>query len=192
MTLYDLEYKIKNAARWKLIAAAALLLCVAIYLLWSVVHKDPPAAGTIVQPPPAILAQKEEGPAMRAPLRIVPPAAVAKKFPQLGRPAANNPVIDTAKIPAVENGGATVTFMNITTGIASTVFIPAAAPWFALEDKNAVGVAYLQTTSGPAGAAYYRRDLFRIKDFHVSGVAAATTVGGQAAAGAGILGEVRF
>jgi len=188
----QLQAEVKEAPKWKLIGFAVAVLCVLGYLWWSFAHSSSPPSGAVIPLAPAVTAQKVEGPTMKVPLRIVPAAAASKKFPQIGTISPGKPVIDTGKIPTAENGGSTITFMNISTGTASTVFIPAAAPWFALEDKNAVGMAYLWTTRGPAGAAYYRRDIFRVKNFHAGVLAGVLTVEGRMGVGAGVTGEVRF
>jgi len=192
MTLYDLEYKIKGVPKWKVIGIAALVLFAASYLVWSFVHTPSPKAGAVILPAPAITVPKVEGPTLKVPLKVVPPKAVEKKFPTIGTTPPDKPVIDTAKIPQTENGGSTVTSLDLVTGEASTVFVPDPAPWFAFEDKNAVGIAYLWTSQGTTGAAYYRRDLFRVKDIHVTGIAGIMAVDGRVGVGAGVTGELRF
>jgi hypothetical protein len=170
------------------------LLCAAAYMVWSLVHTKPPTAGAVIQAAPAVTVPKVAGPVLNVPLQVVPKAAVAKHFPKMAPIPANEEVIDTADIPAeaAENGVQTVTFMNVSTGTASTVYTPKPAPLFALENRNAVGAAYMVTTAGPASVVYVKRDIFRVKDFHVGVVAGAGMVNGKAGAGGGVVGELRF
>lgn len=167
MKLHDSLKQIQGAPKWKLIGFAILVLFAAFYLVWSFVRTPPLPAGAITHPAPAVTAPKVAGPKMSAPLRIVPAKAVLKSFPQIGSIAPREPVIDTAKIPKAENGGSTVTFMNVSTGTASTVFIPAPSPWFALESRNTLGAGYQASTEGTRIPIYYRRDILRVKDVHL-------------------------
>jgi len=162
--LLNFKSKLTGVAQWKLIAFASLALCVTGYLIWSHVRTPPPVAGAIIHPAPAVQAEKVPGPTLKVPLRIVPPVAVEKKFPQLGPIAPSKPVVDTAVIPRTDNGGATVSFANISTGEVSTVFIPAKAPWISLEARNYAGVAIgASTYDGAVGKAYYKRDVLQVK-----------------------------
>jgi hypothetical protein len=188
------EAQIKEAPKWKLIVLALLLLCAAAYMVWSLVHTRPPTSGAVTLAAPAVTVAKVAGPVLKVPLQVVPKAAAIKHFPKMAAIPANEEVIDTADIPAeaAENGVQTVTFMNVSTGTASTVYAPKPPPWFALENRNAVGAAYLVTTAGPASVAYVKRDIFRVKDFHVGVVAGAGMINGKAGAGGGVVGELRF
>ncbi|CAK0753667.1 conserved hypothetical protein [Gammaproteobacteria bacterium] len=166
------QAKVPEGPKWKLIVFAILALCVGGYLIWSHVRTPPPQPGAITHPAPAVSAAKVEGPKMEVPLQIVPPAAVLKKFSRLGPISPSNPVVDTAKIPRTDNGGATVTFMNTTTGKASTVFIPAAAPWFALEGKNYLGGSIgFSSEDKTVYRGYYKRDIAQVKGAFLQGEA---------------------
>jgi hypothetical protein len=176
----QLETKVAGAPKWKLIVAAICVCCVAGYLCWSLVHTPAPKPGAIIHPAPAVTAPKVEGPMLKVPLRVVPKPDVLRKFPQIGTIAPALEVVDTAIIPATDNGGSTITFTNVTTGLSSTVFIPKAAPWFALESRNTLGVGYEAATSGTRVPVYYRRDLVRVKDLHLVG-----EVGGKIPLGVG-------
>jgi hypothetical protein len=158
-----------EAPKWRLITLVVLALCAAGYLCWSLVHTPTPKPGAITHPAPAVTAPKVVGPMLQVPLRVVPKAAVQRKFPQIGPISPREEVVDTADIPAMENGGSTLTFTNITTGLSSTVFIPKPAPWFALESRNTLGAGYEKSTEGDRVPIYYRRDLVRIKNLHVLG-----------------------
>lgn len=178
----QLETKAKEAPKWRMIVLAVLALCAAGYLCWSLVHTPTPKPGVVTLPAPAVTAPKVAGPIMKAPLRIVPKPAVERKFPQIGSIAPNEEVVDTAEIPATDNGGSTITFTNITTGLSSTVFIPKPAPWFALEDRNTLGAGYETSTEGTRVPVYYRRDLVRVKNLHLLG-----EIGGKIPVGPGKL-----
>lgn len=168
-----------EAPRWKPIAYAAGACCVAGYLYWSLVHMPAPRPGAITRAAPAVTAPKVAGPILKKPLQVVPKPAVRKAFPNLDLQEELE-VLDTADIPAAENGVQTVTFINISTGIASTVYTPKPAPWFALEDRNRIGAGYEISTEGTRIPVYYRRDLLRVKDLHLVG-----EVGGKIPVGPG-------
>ena len=166
MNLDELKSK-GEGAPWKLIGLGALILCAVAYLIWSIAHTPPPSAGVVIHPAPAVTAPKIEGPLMKVPLRVVPKPAVERQFPTIGTIAPNEEVVDTAAIPATENGGSTITFTNITTGLSTTVFIPKAAPWFALEDRNELSAGMEWGSRGRRVPVEYRRDVLRVKNLHL-------------------------
>jgi len=181
MNLSDAVLEVfKGVPRWKLASFALLAIFAAVYLYWSIARTRSPEAGAVTRPASAVKAEKVEGPKLRVPLKIVPAKAAQKTFPQIGTIAPSQPVVDTARIPLAENGGSTVTFMNVSTGVASTVFIPAPAPWFALESRNTLGAGYEASTAGVRVPIYYRRDILRVKDLHLVG-----EVGGKIPVGPG-------
>ena len=150
-----------------MIGLAVLALCVAGYLCWSLVHTPIPKPGVITHPAPAVTAPKVAGPLLKVPLRVIPKPAIERKFPQIGTIVADEEAVDSAEIPATVNGGSTVTFTNMSTGLSTTVFIPKVAPWFALEDRNTLGAGYERSSEGTRVPVYYRRDLARAKDLHL-------------------------
>ena len=165
---------------WKLILVVALLLLAIGLLAWSSVGTSAPKPAVFIPAAPAVTAPKVAGPSLQVPLQLVPKAAVRKKFGSALTLPADSEVIDTTDIPKAENGVDTVTTMNTTTGTASTVFLPKAAPWFALEDRNTIGAGYEESTEGARVPVYYRRDILRVKDLHLVG-----EVGGKIPVGAG-------
>ena len=184
---------IAGMPRWRIGVYAALLLFGIVYLVWCHFQKPVPTTA-FVAAPPAVKTAKVAGPVMTVPLRVVPKKAVIATFPELASQveAPQTEVIDTAEIPKTDNGVKVVTFMNVSTGVASTVYKANPAPWFAFEKGNTVGATYLQTTAGPTAAVYYKRDLFRVKDFHMGLVAGAGESGGKAVAAGGLVGEVKW
>jgi hypothetical protein len=174
------EKRIAGMPTWRLALYGAIGLFALVYLGWSLFHRPSPSVGSVVSVPPAIKVEKVAGPVMKKPLMIVPPAAVEREFPQLGPVAPSKPVIDTAKIPKTNNGGSTVTFMNVSTGRAETKFIPAPSPWFAFQSGSIVGARYEIGTEGSRVHVYYKRDIFRVKDIY-----AVAEVGGSIPVGVG-------
>lgn len=144
--------------------AAALF---AGYLVWSALRPVLLAPKQPSNTAPAVSAPKIPGPVVSRPILIVPATAVERKLPI--KVAPSNPVIDTAKIPVTGNGGVTVTFLNISTGRATTQFIPAPAPWFALEANNELNAGIEFGDKGRRVPVEYRRDILRIKNIHLIG-----------------------
>ena len=173
------EALVKEAPPWKLIVVAACALCVVGYLFWCLVHIPVPKPDVFTKAAPAVMAPKVAGPTLAVPLKVVPKAAVRKALPSLVIPEGDE-VIDTADIPPMPNGVKAVTFMDVSTGEATTQYTPKPAPWFALEDRNTVGAGYEASTEGSRVPIYYRRDILRVKDLHLVG-----EVGGKIPVGAG-------
>ena len=173
------EASVKEAPQWKLIVVAICALCAVGYLFWSLVHIPVPKPGVFTQAAPVVTVPKVAGPTLAVPLRVVPKAAVRKALPSLVIPEGDE-VIDTADIPAMPNGVQTITFMDISTGEATTQYTPKPAPWFALEDRNTLGAGYEASTDGARVPVYYRRDVLRVKDLHLVG-----EVGGKIPLGPG-------
>jgi len=155
---------------WKIASIAMLALLVVCYLFWSFAHTRHTAgnASTPVTPAPAITVSKVAGPRLSVPLQVVPSAAVHRAMPGISVPPGQE-VVDTADIPETDNGVQTVTFMNLSTGTARTVYVSKLAPWFALEDKNTLGAGYEASSTGDRIPIYYRRDIVRVKDLHLVG-----------------------
>ena len=177
----QLETTVKGASKWKLMVVAACALCAAGYLCWSLVPTPTPKPAAFIRPAPAVTAPKVAGPRLNVPLRVVPKDAVRKALPGLTIPQGSE-VVDTADIAAAPDGVQTVTFLNLSTGEATTSYTPKPAPWFALERRNTLGTGYETSTDGTRVPVYYRRDLVRVKDVHLVG-----EVGGKIPVGTGKL-----
>lgn len=167
----DAEEKFEQAPKGLNIAyvvtAVLVLLLLGSYWWWCEHRASVAPAGIPIVLPPAVEVAKEAGPVLSVPLQVVPGGTVAKVFPKLKDQVKKQPVIDSAKIPSAPHGGSTVTFMNLTTGTASTVFIPQKAPWFAFEGGNEVYVGIEDGNHGRRVPLEYRRDILAVKDLHL-------------------------
>ena len=172
MELNNLEQQINQRAdkatalvagmpRWRLIVYTLLILFGIIYLVWSYLHRGQTQNTAVFQPmKPAVSTPKVSGPTVQ--LQVIPDV----KLPGYTLPP-GHVVIDTAKVPPSPNGGTTVTQVDPQSGASSTEFKPDPAPWFVFENNNTAGLTAEIGTSGARAAAYYKRDILRIKDVHL-------------------------
>ena len=130
-----------------------------------------PSAG-FVQAPQAVKADKVDGPVVKTQIKIVPVERVTETYREFVGPP-NTVVIDTAKVPAAPNGAVTVTSLDPNTGIATTQVKVSEAPWIAFERNNTIGAGYEIGMQGNKVPIYYRRDVLRIKDIHLTAEAGA-------------------
>jgi hypothetical protein len=158
--------KLRRGPLWALILLGIAAIFVLVYLGWSVYHRPVPAPGVFSQAEPAVQVVKVEGPVLKHPLMVVPKKAVKKVFPKIEIPKGDE-VVDTADIPAAENGVQTVTFMNMSSGTARTEYTLKPAPKFAFEGKNYVGVGYRQAADGAGVPVYFKRDVLQVKGAHL-------------------------
>lgn len=181
-----------NLPPWRRYLIALVALLVIIYLIWSFWPRKTIPAGVMTQAKPAIKQEKitVQGPQV---IRVIEKQVVYKQLPTV-QIAPSEQVLDTAIIPAAPNGAITVTTIDQQTGEARTQYELKKAPWFALERGNELGLSYGLTTEGRQTACvHYRRDLFRVKDVHISGqVAVDTEFGGEAKGRALIQANWRF
>lgn len=168
MELKDAITEVAGGLKWRLIGFAICGLCAAGYLCWSLVPTPIPKPGVFSQAAPAVTAPKVAGPRLNVPLRVVPKQAAKKALPSITIPEGSE-VIDTADIPAAPDGVQVITFLNLSSGEATTRYAPKPAPWFALESRNTLGAGYEAGTEGTRVPIYYRRDLMRVKDLHLVG-----------------------
>jgi hypothetical protein len=164
--LRELQNKLKDVPGRRLYAYGALIIFGLIYLAWSFFHKPAPTAQVFTQAPPAVKTPKVDGPTVK--VRIVPKAAVKKKYPEYhGADAPMVEVIDTADVPPMPNGATTVTAIDTVTGEATTSVEPKKSPWLAFEDQDYIGAGMEAGTNGARAVAYYKRDIIRVKDIHL-------------------------
>lgn len=153
---------------WRRYVYGAILVIVVIYLAWSQWGARPQQPGDgFVPAKPAVSTPKVDGPVLKAPLKIVPKAAVKRKFPEAHIDEPDTEVIDTADIDPAPNGAVTITTIDTKTGEAKTEVKTKESPWFALERQNYLGLGYeLHVDGRQKVKVYVKRDLFRVKDIH--------------------------
>lgn len=143
-----------------------------IYLGWSFWPKEKIGAKEFQIPNQARgLAKipKIDGPLLTVPVKIIPKAAVNKLYPD-AKVATNEEVVNSADIPASDNGHTMIDTIDKETGEVHSQIKEKKAPWFALQNKNAIGLGAEQYINGTQKAKlYYRRDLLRIKDIYIAG-----------------------
>lgn len=156
--------------KWRMYLYGAVALISAGYLAWSIWSTRPqsPAAG-FVPAKPAVISAKIPGPTLQ--VKIIPKAAVKKKFPQAHVDGPGVEVIDTAIVPPAPDGAVTITTID-QTGEARTEIQLKQAPWFALQRRNYLGIGYELHLNGEQNIKlYYKRDLVRIKNLYLQGEA---------------------
>jgi hypothetical protein len=162
------EKRVIGIPRQRLYLYGAIAVFIPVYLVYSFWPRKTIPPGVMQTAKPVIKADKIEMPGPKV-IRVIDKQTVYKYLPS-AQIAPTEQVIDTADIPAAQNGVQTVTTIDQETGEARTQYQEKSAPWFALERSNELGVGYGIGTSGrQLAGAHYRRDLFRIKDVHVSG-----------------------
>lgn len=155
--------------KWMMYFYGFIALLVSGYLAWSIWGGRPqtPSAG-FIKAEPAVKVETVPGPTVK--LRVLPKAAVKKKFPKAPIDAPSSAVLSAVAGPPAPDGSVVVTTIDTTTGEATTNIAIKEAPLFALERKNYLGVGYeLHLTGYQMVKIYYKRDLFRVKDTHLQG-----------------------
>lgn len=163
-----------------------VILLAVIYLIWSFWPRQQIPAGVMVQAKPAV---KQEKISVAAPqtIKVIEKQTIYKYLPS-AQIAPSEQVIDTAIIPTAPNGAITITTIDQQTGEARTQYELKKTPLFALERGNELGVAYGIATSGNQTAcAHYRRDIFRVKNIHVSGQLEVSTESGAETKGKALI-----
>jgi len=162
-----------------------------VYLGWCVFSDRPPTntAGYFI-PKPAVNATKTQYTRPITP-RLLPKSAVVRKFPQAPITESEE-WLDSADIPPAPNGATVLTKIDTVTGESTTEVEIKPAPWLAFERTNYLGIGAEIGTDGTKYKAYYKRDVFRVKDLHLQ-VEAGVRAGQQGAeAYAGVNAEWRF
>jgi hypothetical protein len=154
--------------KWRIILYGCVLGFIVGYLVYSCWPHTSQPVGVMQQAKTVIPdTLKVPVPAPKI-IKVIEPRIVYKYLPT-AQIAPSEKAVATAEIPDAPNGAKVLTTID-DSGEARTQYQLNDAPWFALERGNELGVGCGISTSGrQAASVHYRRDLFRIKDVHVTG-----------------------
>lgn len=172
------------------------LILVAAIVAWYSPSPVPP--GPDFTQPPAIKGTdvpKEDKPLASGKVRVIPKKKVkdaVKQFPKELEPDEVE-VLDTAELPATENGYKVISSINTTTGESKLLTKENSPPLFAFENKKRVGIGYGIGTQGTTAKVLGEWSFLRVGNAHVSvqGEIKATTASSPEAT-ASVLVDYRF